>query len=87
MRLLVKVIPRASKNELAGWSGDILRVRIAAPPVDGEANAALERFIAQVLDLPTTSVQVVAGHRSRVKTLLVKGRTPEEVEVILGGKR
>ncbi|MEW6243051.1 MAG: DUF167 domain-containing protein [Bacillota bacterium] len=45
MRLLVKVIPRASKNELAGWSGDILRVKVAAPPVDGQANAAPVRFI------------------------------------------
>ncbi len=65
--------PRASRTELAGEQGDLLRVRLTAPPVDGAANAALVRFLAERLGVPRSAVRVVAGQRGRTKVVEVDG--------------
>jgi uncharacterized protein (TIGR00251 family) len=67
MRLSVLVQPRASRNAIVGWHGEALKVALCAPPVDGEANAALLAFLAQALGLKKAQVRLVQGHSSRRK--------------------
>ena len=67
------VQPGARRSEVAGLHGDRLKVRIAAPALDGRANAALVAFVAAALGIPKRSVSVAAGERSREKLLAVSG--------------
>ncbi len=69
----VKVTPKSRANKLIGWRDDLLGVRIAAVPEKGAANEELEHFIASLLNVGRTQVQVVHGHGSRYKRLLVSG--------------
>jgi len=71
--LAVHVQPGARRSEVAGLHGDRLKVRIAAPALDGRANDALVAFIAGALGLPKARVAVVKGERSREKLLGVSG--------------
>ncbi len=75
----VRVVPRASRSALAGEREGALVVRLAAPPVDGRANAALVAFLADALDLPRRRVLLVGGDTSRQKRLLVEGLAPADV--------
>jgi uncharacterized protein (TIGR00251 family) len=84
VRLHVRVQPRASRDEVAGVAGDVIRVRLAAPPVDGAANEALVRFLADRLDLNRSAVTLVSGHTSRTKVAEVAGLSGEEVARRLG---
>jgi len=67
------VQPRASKNELVGLHDGVLKVRLTAPPVEGAANEALTRFIAETLGVPRRQVTVVAGSTGRRKILEIEG--------------
>lgn len=69
----VRVTPRSSRNELLGLEEEVLRVKLQAPPVEGEANRALLEFMARALDVPRSSIAIVTGHRSRQKTLAIRG--------------
>ncbi len=71
--MLVHIQPGASSSAVAGMHGDRLRIRIQAPPVDGRANQALERFLAEQLEVAPSRVRVVAGITSRRKTVEVSG--------------
>ncbi len=75
----IKVVPRASKNEISGLHGDALKVRLKAPPVDGKANKELLRFMAKALQLSTQQLQITSGASSRNKRVKVDSLTPEEV--------
>jgi uncharacterized protein len=75
----VKVVPRASRSELVGEQDGTLRVRIAAPPVDGAANEELKRLLAKVLDVKPGSVTIVSGQASRKKRIAVRGITAREL--------
>ena len=81
----VRVVPRASKNEIAGQVGDAIKVRLTAPPVEGKANEALIAFLAQELGLRKSQVEIVAGETSRNKVICVLGLSPAEVEERLLG--
>jgi uncharacterized protein (TIGR00251 family) len=65
--------PGAKRSAVAGLHGERLKVRIAAPAVDGRANDALERYLAEALDVPRAAVRVVKGERSRDKVVAVSG--------------
>ena len=65
----IKVVPGASKSELAGIMENRLRLRIAAAPEDGKANGELRAFLAKLLDCPKKDIRIVSGERSRLKTL------------------
>lgn len=78
MKLNVKVVPGASRSEICGWLGDALKIRVAAPPERGKANAAVEALVCEALGLPGGSVRVVAGQASPRKTMVVDG-LPESV--------
>jgi uncharacterized protein (TIGR00251 family) len=83
--LTIRVIPRAKRSEIAGLRGEALLVRLAAPPVDGAANAALIDALADVLHLPRTQLAIAAGERSRLKTVSVVGLSVAEIERRLAG--
>lgn len=80
----VKVTPRASRSEIVGWADGRLRVRIAAVPADGRANAALEALLADALGVRKTAVNVVGGHTSPRKRVEIVGLDRAEVERRLG---
>jgi uncharacterized protein len=67
----VRVIPNASRSEIVGYEQGAWKIRLAAPPVDGKANEALIRFLADALDLAPSEVEVVKGHTSKMKTISV----------------
>ncbi len=71
--LSVRVIPRARETCVDGMRGDALSVRLHAPPVDGKANRALLRFLAETLALPAGSLVLVRGKSARNKRLLIPG--------------
>ncbi len=81
LRILVQ--PRASRDQLVGAQGDELKVRLAAPPVEGAANAACCAFLAKLCSLPKGRVTMVAGESSRHKRLLLSGAEPASVAAIL----
>jgi hypothetical protein len=78
-RLKVKVVPAASRSQLAGWLGDALKIRVSAPPEKGKANAAVEAVLAEALGLPAGSVAVVSGKSSPRKLVEVRGLSREEI--------
>ncbi|MCL4812886.1 MAG: DUF167 domain-containing protein [Vicinamibacteraceae bacterium] len=84
--LLVRVIPRAAKTQLAGEREGALLVRLNAPPVEGAANAALVAFLAATLDVPRRAVTIAAGERARGKRVHVAGLQPREAVRRLGGR-
>lgn len=81
--LTIIVQPRAAKTEYVGPHGEALKFRISAPPVDGAANQALCRFLAELFSLPKHSVSVCSGHEARKKRVLLKGITASQVQKIL----
>ena len=78
--LTLHIQPGAKKTEFAGLHGDALKIRLAAPPVDGKANEALIKFVAETLKLPKSAVTLKSGQTSRRKVLEVQGATPSSVE-------
>ena len=74
----MKAIPGASRDEVAGWLGETLRVRVTAPPERGRANAAVEAVIAGALALPLANVRVVSGATSQRKVVEVSGLSEVE---------
>lgn len=75
--IAVHAQPRAKKSEVAGLHGGALKVRIAAPPVEGAANEAIIAFFAKLLEVPRSAVTLKQGGRSRHKTLEIQGDTAE----------
>jgi len=71
--LTLHIQPGAKKTEFAGRHGDALKIRLAAPPVDGKANEALIKFVAETLKLPKSAVNLKSGQTSRRKVLEVIG--------------
>ena len=87
MKLAVKVTPGASRSEIIGWeqdphAGRVLKLRIAAPPVDGKANKEVAAFLAKRLGVPKSSIELLHGDSSRMKLLNIPdaaaGQLPQE---------
>ena len=68
--LHIKVIPRASKNEVVGIMGDRLKIKIKAPPVDGEANAEIIKFFSKLLGIPKKQIKILRGLNASSKDIL-----------------
>jgi uncharacterized protein YggU (UPF0235/DUF167 family) len=75
LRLIVRLTPRGGRDAIEGW---------AAPPLDGAANAALEKLIAKALKCPKSAVRIVAGGQSRVKQLEIDGIAAADLEGAFG---
>ena len=81
--LLVRIQPRASKNEIIPMEGGAFKIRLTAPPVDGAANEALVRFLSGVLGIAKTRVEIVSGQTSREKRIRIGGMSEAEVRRLL----
>jgi uncharacterized protein (TIGR00251 family) len=77
-RLTVEVKPRAGRDEIVGWRGAHLRVRVTAPPADGAANEAVRALLSERLRCPRARVEIVRGHAARTKILRIVGLAPGE---------
>lgn len=80
--LLVRVQPRASKNEVVGVLDGALRIRLQAPAVEDRANQALRVFLAELLKRPKSAVRILSGERSRTKRIELFGVTVAEVNAL-----
>lgn len=83
VELAILVQPRASKSRVVGEHDGQLKIQLAAPPVDGEANAALVELLARLLEVPRRAVSLVSGDASRRKRVRVDGVAPAEATVKL----
>ncbi|HUB87254.1 MAG TPA: DUF167 domain-containing protein [Verrucomicrobiae bacterium] len=77
--LSVKLQPRASKNEIGPSLGEELKIKVTAPPVDAAANAALIKLLAEKLDCARRQIEIVRGHKSRHKILMLRGLLAAEI--------
>ena len=85
--LSVRVTPRAGRNEVVGWQGPALHVRVTAAPEAGEANRAVSSLLAEAFGVPRSTVLLVRGARARQKLFRVGGRSVEELRARLHGAR
>ncbi len=84
--LSMRIQPRASKNEIVRMENGGLKVRLTAPPVDGAANEALVRFLADRLGVARSQVEIVSGHTGREKIVRIGGVTSADTERLLNLK-
>jgi uncharacterized protein len=82
--LRLKVQPRSSRNEIVGAHGDVIRIRLTAPPVEGAANEALIRFLASKLRLSPASIRLDRGRTGRTKLITILGAQVPQVTAGLG---
>jgi len=68
----IYVQPRSSRNRIIGLHGDALKITIQAPPVDDAANRMCVEFLAKCLNLPRSAIEIIGGHTSRMKRLLLR---------------
>jgi uncharacterized protein len=80
LQFTVRVVPRAPQSRVVGEHAGALRVRVAAPPVDGAANEELVRTLARAFDVPTRDVEITGGHASKLKQVRVAGATRVQLE-------
>lgn len=79
MKLIIKVVPGASKTEIVGWMGERLKIRVAAPPEKGKANRAVERLLSESLGISAHGVRLEAGATSQWKVVEIEGLSREQV--------
>ena len=88
-RIAVRLTPRGGRDAVDGWGEDeagrpLLKARVSAPPVDGEANAALIKLISKALGVPRSAVRIASGEGARIKVLAVEGLDDAEARRRLG---
>ncbi|MCK6406193.1 MAG: DUF167 domain-containing protein [Rhodocyclaceae bacterium] len=83
LTLTLHIQPGARKTEVAGEHGDALKIRLAAPPVDGKANTALLEFVAERLGVAKSAVTLKSGQTSRRKVVEVSGADMESARLLL----
>jgi uncharacterized protein (TIGR00251 family) len=79
----VKVIPRSSGNQIIGFGEGMIKVKLTAAPVEGRANKALKGLLAKRLGLSKGNVEIISGERSRQKSVLIHGLSPDKVDALL----
>lgn len=82
--LKVHLQPRASRNGIDGVQGDALKLRVTAPPLEGRANKALKKLLAEHLRIPPSQIAIITGQRSREKLVQLSGISRAELEKALG---
>jgi hypothetical protein len=80
MKLRIKVVPGSSRDGLAGWLGDTLKVRVRAPAERGKANAAVEDILAAAVGIAPGQARIVAGHTSARKVVEISGVSEAEIQ-------
>ncbi len=81
--LELKIIPNAPRDELAGWLGNALKVKVHAPALEGRANDALLDFLAKKLTVPRRAITLIRGEKSRHKVVRLEGVTLAQVKSCL----
>jgi hypothetical protein len=76
----IRVQPKSSKNEILGIVGEEMKIKLTAPPVEGEANKECIKFLARELGISKSSIRIIGGERSRNKVLRITGITKKEIE-------
>ena len=84
VRIALHVAPKSSRDQVVGWRGGELSVRVTSAPEGGKANAAACETLAAVLGVPKSAVRVVRGQRSRHKQVEVEGVTQAQVDTTIG---
>ena len=79
----MRITPRAAADRIGPYAGGTLEVRVTRPPIDGEANRAVQRLVASALGLPPSALSLIVGARSRVKRYQVTGISSADLEVRL----
>ncbi len=80
IKLALKVVPGSSRDQISGWLGETLKVKVRAPAERGKANAAVERLLAAALDIPAEQVQITAGHTNARKTIEIRGLSEADIQ-------
>ncbi|MFL5321742.1 MAG: DUF167 domain-containing protein [Myxococcaceae bacterium] len=83
VELSVYVQPRASRTKLVGEHDGALKVQVAAPPVDGEANAELSEFLADLFSVPKRQVEIASGDTGRRKRIRISGVSAEQALLVM----
>jgi len=78
-KISLRVYPRATRNEVVGFTDGVLQVRVAAPPVKGQANKELIAFLSQTLAVGKGALTIVKGHTSRSKVIAIDGLSQEDI--------
>jgi uncharacterized protein len=79
----IKVQPRARRNAVVGEMGGAVKIALTAPPVDGRANQACIEFLAELLSLPRSAIEIVSGQSSRSKVIRVAGISVQQLRLLL----
>jgi uncharacterized protein len=82
----VRVVPRASKSEIVGELDGALKIRIAAPPVDGAANAELTKLLAKTFGVSKSAVEILAGQTSKTKQVKIANLAADKFLQLAGLK-
>ena len=78
--LNLRIVPRASKNEIGEILDNALKIRLQAPPVEGKANKALVKFLAKTLGIPARNITILSGETGRNKRILIGGMKEEDLD-------
>ena len=79
-RLNVKVVPGSSRDQIVGWLGDALKIRVMAPPEKGKANEAVVEILAEKLGISTDDIEVESGRSSPSKVIAVTGMDDDAIK-------
>ncbi|RBP49385.1 DUF167 domain-containing protein [Arenicella xantha] len=85
--LSIKVIPNSSVNQVVGYVGDLLKVKVMVAPEKGKANKAVVKVLAAALSIPASHVSVATGQTNSLKTLSIEGLTDQELDLALSQYR
>jgi len=86
VEIRVKVVPGSSRTQIMGTLGEMLKIKIAAPPEKGKANQSLIAFLAKLLGLKKNDIEIVSGKTNPVKVLRISGTDPVVVKSLLIGE-
>jgi len=79
----VKVLPRSSRSQIVGKEGDVYKVKLTAPPVEGKANKALKELFAGRLGIPKGNVEIISGEFARIKSVRIRGLNMNDINSLL----
>lgn len=81
-RLNMKVVPGSSRNQIVGWLGDALKIKVTAPPEKGQANEAVIELLAEALGLSSKDIEIESGHSSPSKIIAITGMDDEAIREV-----
>ena len=85
IEIRVKLIPRSARNEIVGQEGELIKIKVTAPPVKGQANKALVELLSKKLRKPGSHIRITAGESSRLKTVTIKDCSMALIDHLLSG--